>query len=263
MRFAANLGPMKLISWNVNGIRSALGKGLGDFIRTTDADVYCFQEVKAEAQQVETLEFPPAGYHSYWNSAVKKGYSGTLVLSRAKPLSVTKGLGIPEHDGEGRVITCEFADYFLVNVYTPNSKNDLSRLKYRHDEWDRIFLAHVKKLEAHKPVVFCGDLNVAHEELDIARPKENEGSAGYTPEEREGFGNMVKAGFVDTFRQLHPGQGGRYSWWSFRAGARERNVGWRIDYFLISQGLLPRLKSATILPEVTGSDHCPVTLELA
>jgi exodeoxyribonuclease III len=257
------MNTMHFVSWNVNGVRSALGKGLMDFLRLTDADVYAFQEVKAEQGQVESLEFPPAGYHAYWNSAVKKGYSGTLVLTKTKPLSVSNGMGLPEYDNEGRVVTCEFADFYFVNVYTPNAKNDLSRLKYRHDEWDRLFLAYVKKLEAKKPVIFCGDLNVAHEPIDLARPKENEGNAGYTPEEREGFDNFVAAGFVDTFRQLHPGETGRYSWWSFRANSRERNVGWRIDYFLVSGVLMPRVKNAAIMPEVTGSDHCPVSLVIS
>ena len=253
---------MRFISWNVNGIRSVLGKGLPEFLRASDADVYAFQEVKAEPDQVESLEFPPPGYHAFWNPAQKKGYSGTLVLSKEKPLSVTKGMNLPDHDGEGRVLTCEYTDFYLVNVYTPNSKDDLARLSYRHDQWDRLFLAYLKKLEATKPVIFCGDLNVAHEEIDLARPRENTRSAGFTSEEREGFDNLVKAGFVDSFRHLHPGEPGHYSWWSFRARARERNVGWRIDYFLLSQALLPRLKDAAILPEVTGSDHCPVALEL-
>jgi exodeoxyribonuclease III len=253
---------MKLVSWNVNGIRSALGKTLAEFIASSDADVYAFQETKAERSQVESLTFPPRGYHAYWNSAEKKGYSGTLVLSKDKPLSVSYGLGLPDHDKEGRVITCEFADFVLVNVYTPNAKNDLARLKYRHDEWDPAFLSYVSKLETTKPVVICGDLNVAHEPIDLARAKENEGSAGYTPEEREGFGNYLAAGFVDTFRFLHPAEEGRYSWWSFRANARASNVGWRIDYFLASRSLAARVKSASILPEVTGSDHCPVVLEI-
>jgi exodeoxyribonuclease-3 len=254
---------MHFISWNVNGIRSALGKGLLDFLRATNADIYAFQEVKAEPGQVESLEFPPKGCHAYWYPAEKKGYSGTLVLSKIKPLSVSYGLGLPDYDKEGRVITCEFDGFFFVNVYTPNAKNDLSRLAYRHDEWDRLFLAHLKKLEERKPVIFCGDLNVAHEEIDLARPKDNTQNAGFTPEEREGFDNLVAAGFVDTFRQLHPGEGGHYSWWSFRANARERNVGWRIDYFLVSGVLLPQLREASIMPEVTGSDHCPVRLVLA
>jgi exodeoxyribonuclease III len=253
---------MKLISWNVNGIRSALGKGLADFISSSQADVYAFQETKAERSQVETLSFPPKGYFPFWNSAMKKGYSGTLILTKEKPLSVSYGLGIPAHDNEGRVIACEFADFFLVDVYTPNAKNDLSRLKYRHDEWDVAFLSFVKKLEGKKPVVFCGDLNVAHEPIDLARANENEGNAGYTQEEREGFDNFMAAGFVDTFRHLHPDGTGHYSWWSFRANARENNVGWRIDYFLISKSLLPRLKCAWIMPEVTGSDHCPVAIEI-
>jgi exodeoxyribonuclease-3 len=253
---------MKLVSWNVNGVRSALGKGLAEFLRGCDADAYAFQEVKALPEQVENLDFPPQGYRAYWNPAEKKGYSGTLVLSKTQPISVAKGMNDPAYDNEGRVLTCEYPDFFLVNVYTPNSKDDLSRLAYRHDEWDRLFLAYLKKLEEKKPVIFCGDLNVAHEEIDIARPKENTRSAGFTIEEREGFSNFVAAGFVDTFRHFHPGETGHYSWWSYRAQARERNVGWRIDYFLVSAALLPRVRKTAILKEVTGSDHCPVLLEI-
>jgi exodeoxyribonuclease-3 len=254
---------MKLVSWNVNGLRSILGKGLEEFIRVADADVYCFQEIKAMPDQVDPALFPPAGYRAYWNSAQRKGYSGTLILSKQEPLSTSLGMGLSGHDEEGRVITCEFADFFLVNVYTPNSKDDLSRLTYRHDEWDKLFLAYLKGLEVRKPVVVCGDLNVAHRPIDLARPKENEQSAGYTPQEREGFDNLLAAGFVDTFRHLHPDLAGQYTWWSFRAAARERNVGWRIDYFLVSASLAGRVLSAGILPMVTGSDHCPVTLEIS
>jgi len=247
----------------VNGLRAVLKSTLPGFLANTDADIYCFQEIKAQRDQVNTPGFPPPGYHAIWNSAVKKGYSGTLVLTKKEPLSVALGLGYAEHDDEGRVITCEFEDFFLVNVYTPNAKNDLSRLAYRHEQWDRLFLEHMRKLDAKMPVLVCGDLNVAHKEIDLARPKENEGSAGFTPEEREGFDNIVAAGFVDSFRHLHPDEGGHYTWWSYRANARERNVGWRIDYWLMSPTLLPRLKGAAILPYATGSDHCPVTLELA
>ncbi len=254
---------MRLISWNVNGLRAVLKSTLPGFLAATNADIYCFQEIKAMPEQVDDPSFPPKGYHAVWNPAEKKGYSGTLVLSKEKPLSVSLGLGHPEHDKEGRVISCEFEDFFLVNVYTPNAKNDLSRLAYRHDVWDKLFLEHMQKLQAIKPLAVCGDLNVAYKEIDLARPKENVGSAGFTPEERKGFDNFVEAGFIDSFRQLHPGEEGHYTWWSFRANARERNVGWRIDYWLISPALLPRVSEASIMPEVTGSDHCPVVLELS
>ncbi|MBN1403484.1 MAG: exodeoxyribonuclease III [Opitutales bacterium] len=254
---------MHLVSWNVNGLRAVLKSTLPDFLAQTNADIYCFQEIKAMPEQVDVEGFPPAGYHAVWNPAQKKGYSGTLVLSKEKPISVTLGLGYEEHDTEGRVITCEFEDFYLVNVYTPNAKNDLSRLAYRHDTWDKLFLEHMQKLQARKPVAVCGDLNVAHREIDLARPKENVGSAGFTPEEREGFDNFVNAGFIDSFRHLHPDEGGHYTWWSFRANARERNVGWRIDYWLISPALLPRVQEASIMPQTTGSDHCPVVLKLA
>ena len=251
---------MKLLSWNVNGLRAVLGKGLLDFIRSEDPDVVCLQEIKAQPEQVE-VEWP-AGYVAHWNPAEKKGYSGTLTLTREKVLAVERGLGKHLEDREGRVLTTEFADFFLVNCYTPNSQRELTRLDYRHREWDPAFLRHLKALEKRKPVVFCGDLNVAHTEIDLANPKANVRNHGFTAEERAGFTALVEAGFVDTFRHLHPGEKGHYTWWSLMAGARARNVGWRIDYFGASQALAPRIREAFIRPKVTGSDHCPVGLVL-
>lgn len=250
---------MKLISWNLNGIRSALKKGLQEFMNDAEADIFCLQEVRAEPHQVE---LNLNGYQQIWNPAEKKGYSGTAIFTRKPPLSHSLGLGKPEHDNEGRVITLEFADFYLVNVYTPNARHGLVRLDYRAKEWDVAFLAHLKALEGKKPVVFCGDLNVAHKEIDLANPKNNVKNPGFTPEERAGFDNLVSAGFVDTFREF-TSEGGHYTWWSQRGGVRERNIGWRIDYFLISSALRPRLQSATILPHVMGSDHCPIAMELA
>jgi exodeoxyribonuclease-3 len=248
---------MKLISWNVNGIRAVLKKGFVDFVKKAQPDVLCVQETKATPDQVE---LNLSNYRAYWNAAEKKGYSGTLVLSRLDPLAVTYGMDIPEHDREGRMITLELEDFFLVNVYTPNSQRELTRLDYRQ-QWDKDFLAYLKRLERQKPVVFCGDLNVAHTEIDLANPKSNEGTHGFTKEERAGFDALVAAGFVDTFRLFTPG-GGHYTWWAPFANARARNVGWRIDYFLVSKSLVPRVKAAQILPQVMGSDHCPVLLEL-
>ena len=250
---------MKYISWNVNGIRSCQNEGFESFIAAENPDVVCLQEVKAEAHQV-SLQLDPA-YHVYWNAAEKKGYSGTSLFTKVKPLNVTNGLGLTEHDNEGRVITAEFADSFVVNVYTPNSKDELQRLPYRHKEWDVLFLKHLVALEKLKPVILCGDLNVAHTELDLARPKDNRFSAGFTDEEREGFSNLIKAGFIDTFREFEKSTG-HYTWWSYWAGARERNVGWRIDYWCISPKLRANLQKAWIMPHVTGSDHCPVGLVL-
>lgn len=246
------------MSWNVNGLRAVQKKGFADFFEQEKPEILCLQEVKATAEQVE-LEVP--GYDIYWNSAEKKGYSGTAILSKIKPLQVSLGLGIAKHDNEGRVITLEFAKVFLVNVYTPNAKNDLQRLPYRSNEWDRDFLAYVKALEHSKPVIFCGDLNVAHQEIDLANPKSNGASAGFTPEERRGFDNIVAAGFIDTFRYFNQ-QPHHYTWWSYRTAARERNVGWRIDYFCASASLRSHLRSARHFPEVLGSDHCPVSLEV-
>lgn len=249
---------MKLISWNVNGIRAAQRKGFEDFVRQTRPDILCVQETKARPEDV-TLDLPR--YRDYWNPAEKKGYSGTAVFSRREPLSVTAGMGIPKHDREGRVQTLEFGEFFLANVYTPNSKRGLERLPYRHREWDVDFLKFLKKLERRKPVVFCGDLNVAHQEIDLTNPKANVKNHGFTPEEREGFDNLVRAGFLDTFREFCP-EGGHYTWWSQMHRARERNIGWRIDYFCISKKLRPKLRGAEILAQVTGSDHCPVSVTL-
>ena len=249
---------MKFISWNVNGIRAALKKGFLDFIESEKADVVCVQETKAAPGDVETAW--PLRYGAHWNAAEKKGYSGTLILSRREPLAVTRGIGMAEHDREGRVLTAEYGDFFLVNVYVPNSKRELTRLPYRQ-EWDRDFLRYLKSLENRKPVIFCGDLNVAHTELDLARPKDNVKNHGFTPEERAGFDAVVAAGFVDTFREFEKG-GGHYTWWSQMKNARARNIGWRIDYFLASGALRSRLKGARIYKDVAGSDHCPVGLEL-
>jgi exodeoxyribonuclease III len=252
---------MKLVSWNVNGVRATLKKGLLDYMAATGADVICLQETKAHAGDVQHVEWP-AGYAPHWHSAQKKGYSGTVVFTRKKPLDVTFGLGLPEHDGEGRVITAEFPEFFLVNLYQPNSQRGLTRLDYRTREWDPAFLAHLKRLEARgKPVVCCGDFNVAHTELDIANPKTNHRNAGFTDEERNNFTALLDAGFVDTFREFEKGPG-HYSWWSQMANCRARNIGWRIDYFIASTALRPALKRAWISPEIMGSDHCPVGLEL-
>jgi exodeoxyribonuclease III len=249
---------MKLVSWNVNGLRSILKKGVERFVAEEEPDILCLQETRCDAD----LPLPDwaAGYACHWNAAEKKGYSGTAILTRRKPLSIARGTGIAEHDREGRVLTTEYADYFLVNVYVPNSKRELTRLAYRQ-QWDRDFLAWLRALEKTKPVIVCGDFNVAHTPLDLARPKGNEKTHGFTPEERAGFEAFVAAGFVDTFREFEKA-GGHYTWWSQMSGARARNVGWRIDYFLVSAALRPRLKSAFIRPAVLGSDHCPVGIEL-
>jgi len=249
---------MKLISWNVNGIRSVLGKGFLEYVNREDPDILCLQETRAHPDQVDLAleQFP---YHD-WNSAEKKGYSGTAIFSKKEPLAAIHEIGIEKHAGEGRVITLEFKDFFLVNVYTPNAQNELTRLDYRM-EWDRDFLKYLKKLEKKKPVIFCGDLNVAHKEIDLKNPQANRGNAGFTDEEREGFSNYVKAGFLDTFREFQEGPG-HYTWWSYRFNARAKNIGWRIDYFCVSTALRPRLKDAFIRPEVTGSDHCPVGILL-
>jgi exodeoxyribonuclease-3 len=249
---------MKLISWNVNGLRAVIKRNFLEFLDRERPDVLCLQETKCAPDDVEQLW--PAQYRTYWNSAQKRGYSGTAIFAKGPPLAVKPGISLAKHDQEGRVQTAEAADFFLVNAYVPNSKRDLSRLPYRQ-EWDRDFLAYLKKLERKKPVVFCGDFNVAHTALDLANPKANEHNHGFTVEERDGFGAFLKAGFVDTFREFEPG-GGHYTWWSVMSGARARNIGWRLDYFLISKSLRPRLKSARILPEVLGSDHCPVEIEL-
>jgi exodeoxyribonuclease-3 len=249
---------VKLISWNVNGLRAVLKKNFLEFVASEKPDMLCLQETKCTPEQVEQLW--PKHYTTFWNSAEKKGYSGTAIFSKTAPLKVTPHIGINDHDREGRVLTAEFADFFLVNVYVPNSKRELERLPYRQI-WDVDFLAYLKKLEKQKPVICCGDMNVAHTEIDLANPKANVRNHGFTIEERNGFTAFVDAGFVDTFREFEKG-GGHYSWWSPMSGARARNVGWRIDYFLISQSLRPRLKKAFIRPEVQGSDHCPIGIEL-
>ncbi len=252
--------PKSLISWNVNGLRAVLQKGFEAFVRESSPDVLCLQEIKALPDQIEDLSWSE-GYDSYWNPAEKKGYSGTLVLTKVPPLSTALGMGMTEHDQEGRVITLEFSKHFLVNVYTPNSQNQLRRLPYRRD-WNRDFLAYLKSLEKSKPVVVCGDLNVAHTEIDLANPKTNRKNAGFTEEEREDFTTLLESGFVDTFRMFTPDPH-HYTWWSYRAGARSRNIGWRIDYWLVSEALRKKVKASEILPEVMGSDHCPVQLTLS
>ncbi|MGB3725041.1 MAG: exodeoxyribonuclease III [Glaciecola sp.] len=250
---------MKIVSWNVNGVRAVMKKDFLGSLAALDCDVLCLQETKAQDEQVLEALAELEGYHIYTNSAVKKGYSGTSIISKIAPISVSKDIGIEEHDQEGRVLCAEFEDYFLVTVYTPNSGSELKRLDYRQ-QWDADFLAYVKQLEATKPVVICGDLNVAHKDIDLARPKPNYNkSAGYMQQEIDGIDNLVNAGFIDTFRFVNPTTE-KYSWWSYRAGARERNVGWRIDYFLASSTLQPLIKDANIHKEILGSDHCPVSL---
>lgn len=252
---------MRLISWNVNGIRAVIGKGFADFVTTEQPDILCLQETKARPEQVD-VPIELAGHHAFWSSAEKPGYSGVAVFTREKPLEVSEGLGIDEHDKEGRVLTLEFADFILVNVYTPNAQDELRRLDYRL-RWDEAFRHHVAGHAARKPVVFCGDLNVAHHEIDLARPRENRRNPGFSDEERESFGRLLEAGFVDTFRHHHPEVADAYSWWSYRAGARQRNIGWRIDYFGVSSAFANRVAKAGILPHVHGSDHCPVDITLA
>ena len=245
---------MKLISWNVNGIRAAMGKGFCESMLELDADVICIQETKMQEGQADV---PLDGYYQYWNSAEKKGYSGTAVFTRKEPVSVTKGMGIDEHDNEGRVLTCEFDDFYLVNVYTPNSQNELKRLDYRMT-WDDAFRNYLKKLEETKPVITCGDFNVAHKEIDLKNPKTNRRNAGFTDEEREKMTVLQDAGFIDTFRYFYPDLEQVYSWWSYRFNSRKNNAGWRIDYFLTSRSLEGRLKDAEILTDIMGSDHCPI-----
>ncbi|MGH7198099.1 MAG: exodeoxyribonuclease III [Candidatus Omnitrophota bacterium] len=249
---------MKLLSWNVNGIRSVMKKGFLVFLKKENPDVLCLQETKASAEEA-ALKTP--AYEQHWNTPKRPGYSGTAVLTKVKPLKASHGIGIAKHDGEGRVLTLEFKDFYLVNVYVPNSKRGLERLPYRTKEWDVDFLKYLKKLEKKKPVVFCGDMNVAHKEVDLTNPKANVKNHGFTPQERAGFDNLVKAGFIDTFRELHK-DGGHYTWWSQLSNCRKRNIGWRIDYFGVSKSLRPRLKDAFILKEVLGSDHCPVGISL-
>lgn len=249
---------MKLISWNVNGLRACVQKGFLEFFENTDADIFCVQETKMQEGQLN-LDLP--GYRQYWNYAEKKGYSGTAVFTKEEPLNVSYGIGIPKHDHEGRVITLEFPEFYLVTVYTPNSQNELARLSYRM-EWEDAFLAYVKGLEEKKPVIFCGDLNVAHKEIDLKNPKTNRKNAGFTDEERAKFSAVLDAGFIDTFRYFYPDAEGIYSWWSYRFKAREKNAGWRIDYFCTSRSLEERLEDAKILTDVLGSDHCPIELDL-
>jgi len=250
---------MKFISWNVNGIRAVIKKGFYDFVDEYNPDILCIQEIKANKEQVE-LNLPNYPYQ-YWNSAEKKGYSGTAIFSKIKPINVRNDMDIKKHDNEGRIITAEFTNYFLVTVYTPNSKRELLRLDYRQKEWDIDFLKYLKKLETIKPVIFCGDLNVAHKEIDLKNPKNNHRNAGFTIEEREGFDNYVNAGFIDTFREFEA-EGGHYTWWSYMFQARSRNIGWRIDYFCISKILRSIIKSSYILKDVMGSDHAPVVMEI-
>lgn len=249
---------MKLISWNVNGLRACVQKGFLDIFKELDADMFCIQESKLQEGQI-SLELE--GYHQYWNYAIKKGYSGTAIFTRREPMSVAYGIGIEEHDQEGRVITLEFAEFYLVTVYTPNSQSELARLDYRM-RWEDAFLSYLKGLEEKKPIVFCGDLNVAHKEIDLKNPKTNRKNAGFTDEERGKFSTLLGQGFIDTYRYFYPDQEGIYSWWSYRFKAREKNAGWRIDYFCVSECLKDRLQDAQILTNVMGSDHCPIVLEL-
>ncbi len=250
---------MKLVSWNVNGLRAVLKKDFLNQLGEMNPDVLCLQETKSQPADVAHVEWPE-GYTATFSAAVKKGYSGTGIISRVAPLSLVEGIEIEEHDQEGRTQTAEFEDFYLVNVYVPNAQNELRRLDYRK-RWDRDFCAYLKKLEKRKPVVVCGDLNVAHQEIDLARPKANVGNPGFTVEERAGFDRFLESGLVDTFREFEKGPD-HYSWWTYRAGARGKNIGWRIDYFLASKSLLPRLEGAWISPEMMGSDHCPVGLEI-
>ncbi len=249
---------MKFISWNVNGLRACVQKGFLDFFREADADIFCIQETKMQEGQLE-LDIP--GYFQYWNYAVKKGYSGTAIFTKTAPLGVSYGIGVEAHDREGRVITLEFPEYYFITVYTPNSQSELKRLSYRM-EWEEAFLSYLKGLLKDKPVIFCGDLNVAHKEIDLKNPKTNRRNAGFTDEEREKFSVLLDSGFVDTFRYFYPDAEGIYSWWSYRFHAREKNAGWRIDYFCVSESLKDRLLDAQILTDVMGSDHCPIMLEV-
>lgn len=248
---------IRFISWNVNGLRACVGKGFEDIFRELDADFFCLQETKMQAGQLD-LQFD--GYHSFWNYADKKGYSGTAIYTRHEPLSVAYGIGIDEHDHEGRVITLEMPQFYLVTVYTPNSQDELRRLDYRM-QWERDFQDYLLRLNTHKPVVVCGDMNVAHEEIDLKNPKTNRRNAGFTDEEREAMTRLLDSGFVDTFRRLHPDEV-TYSWWSYRFRAREKNTGWRIDYFLVSESLVPQVAAAKIHTQIMGSDHCPVEVDL-
>ena len=247
---------MRYISWNVNGLRAVMGKNFIEVFNALDADAFCLQETKLSEGQLE-LDLP--GYHQYWNYAEKKGYSGTAIFVKKEPLSVSYGIGVEEHDHEGRVITLEYEKHYLITVYVPNSQDGLKRLDYRM-EWEDAFLSYIKKLDKKKPVIYCGDLNVAHEEIDLKNPKTNHMNAGFTDEERAKFGAVLNAGFIDSFRYFYPEQADIYSWWSYRMRARERNTGWRIDYFVVSEKLKDKLKDAKIHCDIMGSDHCPVEL---
>ena len=249
---------MKLVSWNVNGIRAVLTKGFEDFFKNVNADIFCIQETKCQEGQVD-LEFE--GYQSFWNSAEKKGYSGTAIFTKIKPLSVKYGIGIEEHDKEGRVITLEFKDFYMVNIYTPNSKRELERLDYRQI-WEDEIRKYLLNLNKTKPVIMCGDLNVAHKEIDLKNPKTNTHNAGFTIEERNKMTELLNSGFIDTFRYLYPDKTDCYTWWSYMRKAREKNVGWRIDYFIVSDSIKDKIKEANIYQEITGSDHCPIGLEI-
>ncbi|MCI5721595.1 MAG: exodeoxyribonuclease III [Firmicutes bacterium] len=249
---------MKLISWNVNGLRAVMGKNFMDFFNDIDADIFCLQETKLQAGQIE-MDLP--GYHQYWNYADKKGYSGTAIFTKKEPVSVSYGIGIDEHDHEGRVITLEFEDFYMITVYTPNSQNELKRLEYRM-KWEDDFRTYLNRLKEMKPVIVTGDLNVAHNEIDLKNPKTNRRNAGFTDEERNKMTELLESGFIDTFRYFYPDEEGIYSWWSYRFKAREKNAGWRIDYFLVSEDLEKRLVDAKIHTEIFGSDHCPVELEI-
>ena len=249
---------MKFISWNVNGLRACMGKGFMDFFKEIDADIFCMQETKLSEGQIE-LDTP--GYHQYWNYAEKKGYSGTAVFTKKEPISVTYGIGIEEHDHEGRVITAEYDDFYFVDVYVPNSQRELTRLDYRM-VWEDAFLSYVKKLDEKKPVIYCGDLNVAHKEIDLKNPKSNHMNAGFTDEERACFTKVTESGFIDSFRYFYPDEKDKYSWWSYMFKAREKNAGWRIDYFVVSEKIKDRMVDAKIHADILGSDHCPVELDI-
>ena len=250
---------MKLISWNVNGLRACVGKGFPQYFEQMDADFFCLQETKLQAGQID-LQLP--GYHQYWNYAEKKGYSGTAIFAKKEPLSVTYGVGVPELDTEGRMITLEYEDFYVITCYTPNAQQGLARIDHRL-KWDEAFRNRLKELDQKKPVIACGDLNVAHQEIDLKNPASNRGNAGFSDEERESFGKLLDAGFTDTFRHLYPDATGIYSWWSYRFNARKNNAGWRIDYFIVSNRLADKIQAAPIYTEVMGSDHCPVGVELA
>ena len=249
---------MKLISWNVNGLRAALNKGFNEFFNEINADIFCVQETKLQEGQVQ---FAPEGYNIYWNSAIKKGYSGTAIFSKTKPDRVTYGINIPEHDQEGRVITLEYKDFYLVNCYTPNSQRELTRLEYRM-KWENDFREYLKQLKTNKPVILCGDLNVAHNEIDLKNPSTNRHNAGFTDEERNQMTNLLNAGFVDSFRYLYTDKKDCYSWWSYMFHAREKNAGWRIDYFIVSDNIKEKIIDSKIHSEIFGSDHCPVELDI-